>query len=195
MRAILSFMLLAMLGFIIPWQNVSAESPEWKANTHLLPQYCKDRAQGGQSPQFQKWRKTLGNAFIHMHHYCAGLFAKTKAQTASDRSARDHWLRQLAVQMQYMSGPCQPGCVLYPELHSNWGWALGKQGQLGEAIKHYQLAIRNKPTFTRAYAELSDFYVKYNELDEARKVLEAGLKASPKSRRLKRRLDKLETSE
>lgn len=130
-----------------------------------------------------------------MHHYCAGVYAEKKARTTSDRNKRRHWLGQITHQMRYVSGPCQPGCVLYPELHSRWAWALGKQGQLGEAIKHYQLAIQVNPNYTKAYAEMSDLYVKYNEPDEARRVLEAGLKANPKSRRLQRRLNKLTSPE
>ena len=192
MRVILSCVLCVTFSFIFPWQNSLAENPEWKANTQFLPQYCKDRAKGSQSPSFKRWRKTFGKAGVHMHHYCDGLYAEKQAKVTADKNKRSHWLRLAAYQMQYVSGSCQPGCVLYPELHSIWGWALWQQGQVGEAIKHYQLAIQSKPTYTRAYADLADMYVKINESDEARKVLEAGLKVNPKSRKLKRRLLKLQ---
>jgi hypothetical protein len=45
------------------------------------------------------------------------------------------------------------------------------------------------------YARLSDLYVKLNQPDEARKVLESGLRAKPGSSMLKRRLQKLGTPE
>jgi tetratricopeptide (TPR) repeat protein len=72
---------------------------------------------------------------------------------------------------------------------------LGEQGQLGDAIQHYQLAIKAKPKYALAYAQLSDLYVKNKQLDEARKVLESGLKAKPGSHMLQKRLQKLDPTE
>jgi tetratricopeptide (TPR) repeat protein len=93
--------------------------------------------------------------------------------------------------MKYVSGACNTGCVIYPELHTRWGWALGEQGQTAEAIRHYQLAIKAKPNYALAYARLSELYIEIDQPEEARKILESGLKASPNSRSLKRRLEKL----
>jgi len=94
-------------------------------------------------------------------------------------------------QMQYVERHCHTGCVLYPELHTRLGWALGESGQVSEAIEQLQLAIKAKPKYTLAYARLSDLYVKIKQPGEARKILEAGLKARPGSRTLQRRLDEL----
>jgi tetratricopeptide (TPR) repeat protein len=72
---------------------------------------------------------------------------------------------------------------------------LSELGQVGEAVQHYQLAIKAKRNYTPAYARLSELYLKSNQVDEARKILESGLKAKPNSSALKRRLKKLESSE
>ncbi len=133
--------------------------------------------------------------YIHIHHYCSGIYAEYKVKTTLDQRARKRWLRLLISQMQYVSNRCQAGCILYPELHTRWGWALSEQGQPVEAINHYQLAIRAKPTYTTAYARLAALHVKLNQPDEARRVLEAGLKANPGSRGLQQRLGKLQTSQ
>jgi tetratricopeptide (TPR) repeat protein len=93
--------------------------------------------------------------------------------------------------MRYVGNHCSTGCVIYPELHSRLGWALAEQGKTAEAIQHYQLAIKAQPKYSQAYARLSDLYVELNQPDEARKVLESGLKAKPKSRMLQRRMQKL----
>ena len=93
--------------------------------------------------------------------------------------------------MKYVGNHCDKGCVLYPELHTRMGWAYGEQGQITEAIEHFILAIKAKPDYALAYARLSDLYIKYKQRDEAKKILEAGLKAKPGSRSLKRRLVKL----
>jgi tetratricopeptide (TPR) repeat protein len=178
------------------WQSsVAAVGEHWSKNTQLLPQYCKDRAKGAQSPEFNKWRSTFGEAYIHMHHYCKGVFAEQKAKSTLDQRERARWLMSAASQMQKVSGSCNTGHVLYPELHTRWGWALNEQGQTVEAIQHYQLALKAKRNYTLAYVRLSELYLKANQPDEARKILELGLQARPNSSALKKRLKKLESSE
>jgi tetratricopeptide (TPR) repeat protein len=187
MRAIL----LIVVGLSVSWHNLAAASGGWKQNTQLLPQYCKDRAKGSQSSEWGKWRGTFGKSYIHMHHYCDGIYAEHEVRGSLDKGKRDHWLGIVVHEMRYVSNSCQTRCVLYPELHSRWGWALGEKGQIADAIQHYRLAIKAKLKYTLAYARLSDLYVKINQPDEARKVLESGLKAKPGSRTLQRRLDEL----
>lgn len=188
MRPIMFFILLSAMV----WQNAAAAGGDgWHNNTHLLPSYCKDNATG----HFEKWRNTFGEAFIHMHHYCSGIFAEQKAKTTMDQRERAHWLGRVVHQMRYVSGSCNRGCVLYPELHTRWGWALSEQGQIAEAIQHYQLAYMEKPNYAPAYARLSELYLEANQPDKAREVLESGIKASPKSRMLKKRLKKLDPSD
>lgn len=190
----MTFFLTLIFTIALLNSSVAGEESSWAANTHLLPQYCKDRAKGGQSREYKKWRSTLGETFIHMHHYCDGVFAEIKARTAQNENERKNWLGRVAHQMRYVSGSCKTGHVLYPDLHTRWGWALGEQGQIAEAIRHYQLAIKAKRDYTPAYAKLSDLYLEHNQPDDARKILESGLKANPKSRSLNRRLKELGTS-
>jgi tetratricopeptide (TPR) repeat protein len=187
MRIILLF----LIGISIPWHNLTAASSDWRQNTQLLPPYCKDRAKGLHSAEFKKWRRTLGDAFIHMHHYCSGVFAEQEARSTINQQERQRWLRTVLGEMQYVSNHCSAKCGLYPELHSRWGWALGASGQPAEALKHFQLVIRAKPKYAPAYAKLSDLYIEINQPDEARRVLDEGLKAKPGSSMLQRRLQKL----
>jgi tetratricopeptide (TPR) repeat protein len=97
--------------------------------------------------------------------------------------------------MSYVSSACNTRHVLYPELHTRWGWALSELGQTAEAVQHYQLALKAKRNYTLAYIRLSELYLKANQPDEARKILESGLQAKPNSNALKKRLKKLESSE
>lgn len=187
MRAIL----LIIVGLSLPLHNLAAASAEWKQNTQLLPQYCKDRAKGGQSREFNKWRRTFGDAFIHMHHYCNGVYAEQMSRKTINQQERNRWLASVIGEMQYVGRHCNSRCALYPELHTRLGWALGESGQVADAIGQLRLVIKAKPKYTLAYVRLSDLYVKMKQPDEARKVLEAGLKVKPTSRTLKRRLDKL----
>ena len=188
MRVIL-LILVGIIGISAPWHKLAAQ--EWKQNTQLLPQYCKDRAKGTNSPEWTKWRSTFGEVFIHMHHYCNGVYAEQKAKIAINQQQRNSWLGSVIGEMQYVGKHCNTRCVLYPDLHTRLGWAFGERGQFFEAIQQLQLAIKAKPKYTSAYAKLSDLYVKMKQPDDARKVLEAGLKAKPGSRKLQRRLDEL----
>ena len=185
-------LLFILIGLSIPWHDLTADDSEWKRNTQLLPQYCKDRVKGLNSAEFKKWRRTLGDVFQHMHHYCNGMFAEQKARSTIDQRERQRWLKTVLHEMGYVGRACQARCVLYPELHSRWGWAMGMIGQPSEAIKHFQLVIRAKPKYMPAYARLSDLYVEINQPDDARRVLGEGLKANPGSRMLQKRLHKLE---
>jgi tetratricopeptide (TPR) repeat protein len=193
MRIILS-VLVVTVGLSVPWNDLYAASAAWKQNTQLLPQYCKDRAKGSQSREFTKWRGTLGSVYTHAHHYCSGLYAEQKARITTDQRERKRFLGRVKGQMQYVSRHCSTNCSLYPELHTRWGWALGADGQLAEAIKHFQLAIQAKPDYAPAYAKLSDLYLESNQPDEARNTLNEGLKAKPGSRMLQRRLRELEAA-
>jgi tetratricopeptide (TPR) repeat protein len=190
-RAILLF----FIGFSFSWQNLAAAGFKWAENPQILPQYCKDMAKGNQTAAAKRWHLTLGKTFYSMHHYCNGVYAEHKARGSLDKQKRDHWLGLVEHEMRYVSNRCETGCVLYPELHTRWGWALGEKGQVADAIQHYQLAIRAKPKYMAPYARLSDLYVKLNQPDEARKVLESGLRAKPGSSMLQRRLQKLGTPE
>jgi len=187
MRKILFF----VFGISIPWHNLSA-GEAWRQNTQLLPPYCQDRAKGAQSAEFNKWRNTFGDAFIHMHHYCSGIYAEQQVRNTINKQEKQRMLRAVIAEMQYVSRHCSTRCVLYPELHSRWGWALGVSGQPVGAVEHFQLAIRAKPKYMPAYAKLSDIYIEINQPDEARRVLGEGLKAKPGSRMLQKRLKKLE---
>ncbi|MDX2458379.1 MAG: tetratricopeptide repeat protein [Gammaproteobacteria bacterium] len=183
--------LFLVFGTSILWHNLSV-AEAWRQDTQLLPPYCKDRVKGLNSPEFTKWRGTFGGVSEHIHHYCSGIYAENKARGTIDQQERKRALRGVIAEMAYVSRHCSAKCVLYPELHSRWGWALAADGQPSEAVGHFQLAIRAKPKYTPAYAKLSDLYLEINQPDEARRVLDEGLKAKPGSSMLQRRLQKLE---
>ena len=44
--------------------------------------------------------------------------------------------------------------------HNNLGIIRADQGKMDEAIRHYQAAIKNNPTFLQARANLSEAYEK-----------------------------------
>ena len=175
--------LLLVVGLSIPWHNLVAGGNTWRENTDLLPPFCKERAKGITTPGMRG-----------VHHYCGALFTEARARVAVNLNKRNRLLQKAAGGMKaYAQKDCQSGCALYPDGHTRLGRALSELGLIAEAIKHYKLAFQEKRNYTPAYAGMSDLYVELNQPDEARKVLEAGLKARPGSRMLQRRIQKLET--
>jgi tetratricopeptide (TPR) repeat protein len=183
-----------IFGILAPWQasfgGEKAKGEAWRHDTTFLPQYCKDRAADKEAFK-KKWGKVFGGSTLDIHHYCGGIYAEQKAKASLSEGERGKYLDTVIYQMKYVSNRCTTGCVLYPELHTRWGWALGEKGQAGEAIQQFKLAMKRNPKYTPAYAKLSDLYIEANQPDEAKKILESGLKAKPGSRMLKRRLAEL----
>jgi len=81
--------------------------------------------------------------------------------------------------------------VLQPEISTQTGRAYLMLDQVGAALKEFYNAIKINPKYTPAYSELADYYRDNNKPEEARKILEQGLKKNPKSKSLKRRLNEL----
>jgi len=71
--------------------------------------------------------------------------------------------------------------------------ALGKLGKTGPAIQEYNKAIQLNKKYHQAYERLADFYLNLGMKQDALDVINTGLKYSPNSRGLKRRLQKLTT--
>jgi hypothetical protein len=125
---------------ILNHAGAHAENTEWKKgnNAFALPQYCKDRLDPDGA--WQKWRAHFGVVYIHMHHYCGGLYAEFKARLIVNKRERAKWLQEVVVQMRYVGRHCDRGCVIYKELHQRWAWALGELGKPVEAMQHLREA-------------------------------------------------------
>jgi tetratricopeptide (TPR) repeat protein len=178
--------LLLVIGLSMPWHIAAAGSDNWRENLFILPPFCKERAKGITHPRAQS-----------LHHYCGALLFEARARTAGNQDERIRLLQRAASGMSSWAGKnctSYSQCIFYPDVHTRLARAFSELGQIAEAVKQYQLAIQGKRDYTLAYAGLSDLYVKLNQPDEARNVLEVGLKARPGSKMLQRRIQKLETS-
>ncbi len=177
-----------LMGF--SWQTAQA-AEAWRQHTETLPSYCAYRVTPEGKANRAGRYPSLRPVWIHIHHYCAGIYAENQAKISIDKRKKKTYLEDVVHQMYYVGEYCGPRCVLYPELHTRWGWALKELGRIGDAVMHLQAAIKAKPDYSRGYAELADLYAETNQPDLARKTLEEGLKNKPKSRMLKRRLERL----
>ena len=173
------------------WQAAHAEGEAWRQHTETLPSYCAYRLTPAGKENKSNRYPALRSVWIHIHHYCAGIYAENQAKMSLDDRKKRQYLEQVIYQMNYVGKHCTPQCILYPELHTRLGWALKEMGKLVEATEQFHMAIKAKPDYAKAYAQLADLYADNHRVEDARRVLQKGLKVIPNSRSLKRRLDRL----
>ncbi len=189
---LLMLAVLAIFSLGAVFSSAAAAEKSWRKDTRLLPSYCAYRATVGKAGGTERY-PLLKGIWVHIHHYCDGLYSMFQARTELDARKKKDWLARAARNFHYVSRYCAPSkCVIYPELHTLWGWVLGEQGDMTAAVNHLEKAIRAKPDYARAYAELAALYKKTGSLDQARQVLERGLRKNPDSRRLRRLRKSLE---
>jgi uncharacterized protein HemY len=105
---------------------------------------------------------------------------------------RNHLLESAVGEFQYMLRGCEdPNAPFKPEILTNLGRAYVGLKKYSDAVRVFTEAIRRNPKYVAAYVELSGVFVLLNSTEDARKILEDGLKHSPGSKVLKARLDRL----
>ncbi|MDT8426993.1 MAG: tetratricopeptide repeat protein, partial [Methyloprofundus sp.] len=165
----------------------------------LLPPYCIAQLKPSWSKpgEPERWRANIPKAFPHLHHYCAALHSLRQAQGIYGKDnesvmVRTSMLRSSVLNnIGYMEKQTDPSSKLFPHIYTTKAEAYLMLDQAGEAFEYFNKAIAADRKFTKPYALMADYYAKNNNKKEARKILEEGLKHSPKSKQLNRRLDKL----
>jgi len=176
--------------------KASAEYPKTDFDFSLLPQYCKAKLKPSSPAEVKKWSKKLGHDFGHTHHYCAALHSLRRAKnifsTTPDKAQYKRHLLGVAIgEIDYMEDKASPSYILFPHIYTTKAEIYLESKQPAAAIEYFNKAITANKKFTKPYALLSDYYVEINNKKGARKILEEGLKYSPKSKHLNRRLNKL----
>lgn len=142
---------------------------------------------------FNAWKAQVGESFVHMHHYCAGLIKMDRGMfRARDRQSRTFWLQDAIVEYDYVIDRVPEDYVLLPEIVTKKGEALVQLERPAVAIFNFERAIELKKDYWPAYAQLSDVYLKQGDIKKARELLESGLAASPDAPGLVRRLADLD---
>jgi tetratricopeptide (TPR) repeat protein len=167
-----------------------------------LPRYCiytqrfRDRVPGGNDrQQIAHWQSVMGDAYLHMHHYCWGLMKTNRALTlARTRHARHFYLNDAISEFDYVIARVGADFVLLPEILTRKAQNLVhlNRGPLG--VIEFERAIELNPGYWPPYAYLSDYYKESGDLRKAREVLELGLSRSPDAAGLKLRLTEMDKS-
>lgn len=160
----------------------------------LLPEYCQYQMGDPRrdTPRGRYYMSALGPAVDDIHHYCRGLRDMMFARTLSLRPEHKRALWERSVQeIDYVIKKNPPTLVLMPELYYRRGEAMIELGQLNEAQVAFEKSRGLKPDYWPAYTRWADFLIDAKRPDEARGLLEEGLKQAPDSVELKQRLARL----
>ena len=191
--------LLLTLGFVYSL-NVFAAYAIRSNEVLLLPPGCFGLSPGNFEPDAYKIVKTkrkgpkLGP---HMQHFCHGKKSVIRADrnfgTKEGRNNLQTAIAEFNYVLKHTAADNKNGRYnAYLAITSvEKAKVLRRLKITAEAMQMYQQAIKYNPKLTQAYAGLSDLYKARGMNDEAREILELGLKRVSRPKSLQRRLDKL----
>jgi tetratricopeptide (TPR) repeat protein len=192
MKKVIRFMaFLYVFFFTISVMGAPQEYPKKESDFATLPPYCKAKLfYGGKSPQYKQWEQRMGfDTFVHVHHYCAALFCMQNAYSAHEE--RDYLLQLALGNIAYMQKHVPSKSRLMPEMLMKKGKILLMQGRDAEAVMAFHSSIALNKRYSPSYMAIADYYISREQFDDALDITEKGLIATPKSKGLKRRKDKI----
>ena len=170
--------------------------PQTDRDFSLLPPFCKAKLKPSSPAETELWAKRLGHDFGHTHHYCAALHSLRVAnniQPINDERKRTKMelYTTAAGEVEYVEKNANPQYVLFPNIYTTKAEALFALDRPGEAVAYLTKAIEKNKKFTKAYSMLADYYIKTGNVKAAIDILQEGLKHSPKSKKLQKKLNTL----
>lgn len=165
--------------------------PSTNAEFAKLPKYCSARfKRPGSNPEY--WKSKLGRKnWVQIHHYCNALNDINIAFASMDPNKRKKSLTVAIRSIKDVLNKTEPTFILRPELYLKMGESYSQLQHYSEAIMAYKSALKIKSNYSSAYASMSDTYLKMGKRDRAVETLNIGLKYKPNSKRLIRRLERL----
>jgi len=181
-------MLLCLAASISPAVAVETGIRPNSAEMLRLPAYCQVKFNSSpESPEWKAWRDQIGQNYIDLHHYCAGLNYVNRYWGARKTQDRGFYLQRAMANFDYMVKAEKPDFTLRAELYSNRGEVFKLMRKPGEAVKDFNKALSINPGIVKPYLQLADLYVSSNASARALETVTEGLRHLPDSSALQRR--------
>jgi len=174
-RAILACVLLFVSGSAFAVKNYFEIS---ESEMKILPKFCKTGFKG--VPKKEK---------VWMNHLCPGLNALNHATLSEGRLKKFALERAIAhfnYTLEHKGSP-----VFHSFTYLKRGKAYELSGNAVKALFDYEHALQLKPKNISVHIALIDVYIKLGDLDNARELVNHGLKIKPNSKSLLRRKEKI----
>jgi tetratricopeptide (TPR) repeat protein len=182
------FTLLFLAGVTSPALAVDTGLRPNAVEMMRLPPYCQAKFNAPtSSPEWKAWRDQIGENFIDLHHYCAGLNYMNRYWGARSAPDRSFYLQRALTNFDYMVKAEKPDFALRVELYSQRGEVNKLLRKPGEAIKDFNTARSIDPRAVKPYLQLADLYVATKASARALETVTEGLRHVPDSTALQRR--------
>lgn len=188
MKVMAHFVLFALIAGAGSASGVETGLRPSTAEMMRLPSYCQARytLQQG-SPGWRDWEAQIGQNFIDIHHYCAGLNYVFRYWGARSKQEKSFYLERAMAGFNYLVKAQKPGFPLRAEMYANRGEVYKLMGRVGEATRDFEQAVAIDPRMAKPYLHLADVHVAAKSQKRALEVVTDGLRHVPDSTALQRR--------
>lgn len=140
---------------------------------------------------FEKPEYRMAKGNIHVHHYCYAFLDKNRYFSSSDPAKKSFFLHVFMGEIDYVLNASPKEWEFFHQLYYEQAEMYFLANDLPKALQKANEALKHRPDFDKAHALMSDTYLKLGKRGEAIQQLQIGLKASPASLRLIRRLKEI----
>jgi len=156
----------------------------------LSPRYCPHTQSFGRytsTAEGRQWAARLGeHSFAAMHHYCWGQINYQRAlRSSTPQQEKRFLLGEVRRDYLYVTKAASKGFVLLPEIYTRLGEVEIRLVKITEAEASFAKARALKPDYWPAYSHWAEYLIANGKENEAKKLVEAGLKYSPTSKVLR----------
>ncbi len=174
----------------LPIKVKTRQLPEWCMYTQGQTQYHSDNVRYSQL--YQKFIKTYGKGWIHMHHYCYGLDKFNLGFINwGDEQKRNFYFTDAIGEFDYVLSRSDSKFEFKPQVFVSKGRALSSLGNYAGAIITFKQVIQLRPNYAGGYMLIADQFILLGDKDKARAILQVGLTHVPDSPTLKKKLDQI----
>jgi len=159
-----------------------------------LPEYCQYQMgmPSRETPQGKYYLSMLGKGLDDIHHYCRGLrdimYARIMALPPVHKRAL--WDRA-AGEIKYIMSTNPDTLIIMPEVYYRYGEVMLELGRVADAQSAFEKSRALKPDYWPAYTLWADFLIREKQPDQARAIVEQGLKHAPDNAELQQRMSRL----
>jgi tetratricopeptide (TPR) repeat protein len=162
------------------------------AEMAMLPPYCPDTSTFGSgdaysntSPNAPRWVALMGKGFWAMHHYCWALINLSRIQRPSTPPVIRQGIREAALgDMKYVIDNTPPDFVVLPEIYTKMGEVQLALNREADANASFSKARALKPDYWPPYYQWADHLRRNGRKEQARQVVDEGLKNAPQAKSL-----------
>jgi tetratricopeptide (TPR) repeat protein len=156
----------------------------------VWPEYCRARYVStniGSTSQFRnlvsassvkQWERRLGDAFLHVHHYCAGLsYFEQAKRYRSDPKEKERLLHRAIGEATYTYIRTSPENPMHSIIGVTLARIYNKLNNFDKSKEYVEKAISLHPQYEGSYVFLGMVYRENKHEDEALAVLKKGNQA------------------